>query len=506
MSILMVVNDPGSWPLSIPGVEVVSARRYLTDPAFHRMADTRVFNLCESYSYQSRGYYVSLLAEARGHRPQPDIVTIQDMKSSPLVRAIAEDLDELIQKTLRTVPPGRFELSIYFGKTTAQRDQQLGHRLCGRFPSPLLRAQFIHRNKWHLHSIRPIPANEIPDSHHSLVVEAAQEYFARRYRSMRTAQPPRYTLAILHDPAEPAPPSDPGAIRKFVRAAARLDVATELITKDDSAHLGEFDALFIRATTFVNHYTYRFARRAVAEGLPVIDDPQSIARCTNKVYLAELLRAHGVPTPRTVVLRKDGLADLESALSWPIVLKIPDGSFSRGVHKAHDRAALEHLARRLFEESDLILAQEYVPTAFDWRVGVLNKQPIFVCQYFMSKRHWQIVDHRGTRPREGATRTLGVEQAPPAVVRTALRAANLIGDGLYGVDLKETARGVVVIEVNDNPNVDGAVEGAVLGDALYRRIMEEFVRRLDARRLRANGPAPAALDAVSGRLPRIVRA
>jgi len=175
MPILLVVDNAESWPLSIRGVEVVSARRYLTDPMFHRMANTRVFNLCRSYSYQSLGYYVSLLAEARAQKPEPDTMTIQDMKSSALVRTIAEDCDTLIEKTLRTVRPPEFTLSIYFGKTLAQRDQPLGRRLFGRFRTPLLRAQFIQRrDKWRLQSIRPIPASEIPDAHHETVMSAAE--------------------------------------------------------------------------------------------------------------------------------------------------------------------------------------------------------------------------------------------------------------------------------------------------------------------------------------------
>ncbi len=59
---------------------------------------------------------------------------------------------------------------------------------------------------------------------------------------------------------------------------------TELITRDDSNRLSEFDALFIRETTSVDHHTNRIARKALAEGLVVIDDPESILRCSNKVY------------------------------------------------------------------------------------------------------------------------------------------------------------------------------------------------------------------------------
>ncbi len=69
------------------------------------------------------------------------------------------------------------------------------------------------------------------------------------------------------------------------------------------------------------------------------------------------------------------------------------------------------------------------------------------------------------------------------MVELALKTANLIGDGLYGVDLKQSGDKVVVIEVNDNPNLDAGIEDAYLQDDLYGLILEEFIRRLDIKRL-----------------------
>jgi glutathione synthase/RimK-type ligase-like ATP-grasp enzyme len=143
---------------------------------------------------------------------------------------------------------------------------------------------------------------------------------------------------------------------------------------------------------------------------------------------------------------------------------------------------LHRRASELLEDSDLILAQEYVPTQFDWRVGVLNRAPLYVCQYFMSKNHWQIVKHEADgRFEEGTFKTHAVEQAPREVVELALRATGLIGDGLYGVDIKQTDRGPVVIEINDNPNLEVGVEDAVIKDELYRRVLADLVRRIELR-------------------------
>jgi glutathione synthase/RimK-type ligase-like ATP-grasp enzyme len=161
-------------------------------------------------------------------------------------------------------------------------------------------------------------------------------------------------------------------------------------------------------------------------------------------------------------------------------VKIPDGSFSRGVHKVDTPAELKALTDRLFEDTDLLLAQAFVPTAFDWRVGVLGGEPLFVCQYHMARGHWQIIKHGPNGVREGSHHTLAIADAPPQVIEVALNAASAIGHGLYGVDVKETPNGLAVIEVNDNPNLDHGVEDQVGKEEIWNRLLQWFVKRLEA--------------------------
>src|SRR5690606_18235873 len=129
--------------------------------------------------------------------------------------------------------------------------------------------------------------------------------------------------------------------------------------------------LFIRETTNINHHTFQFACRAEAEGLAVMDDPQSIIRCTNKVYLADLFNARGIPTPKTRLISNQSteiLDQIADELGFPIILKIPDGSFSRGMIKVESRADFDGAVSELLKHSALLLAQEFVFTDFDWRV------------------------------------------------------------------------------------------------------------------------------------------
>ena len=129
-----------------------------------------------------------------------------------------------------------------------------------------------------------------------------------------------------------------------------------------------------------------------------------------------------------------------------------------------------------------MIAQEWLPTAFDWRVGIFDRRALYVCKYFMAPGHWQVIKREADRKLEGSTTAMTVGEAPENVVKTALRAANLIGDGFYGVDIKESNNQCYVMEVNDNPNVDGGNEDGVLKDALYREIMGVFLRRIQERK------------------------
>src|SRR5262245_40025179 len=183
--ILIVANDPRDWPFQIPNVEVLDARSYLTRPEYSDLRGVKLFNLCRSYRYQSEGYYVSLLAEARGHRPLPSVTTIQDLKSQSIVRLVSEDLQELIQQCLSPILANKFTLTIYFGKNLAKRHERLSLHLFNLFQAPMLRAQFARNGSWQLRSITAIPASEIPEGHREFVVQVTTESFAGRPPRLR---------------------------------------------------------------------------------------------------------------------------------------------------------------------------------------------------------------------------------------------------------------------------------------------------------------------------------
>ena len=187
-----------------------------------------------------------------------------------------------------------------------------------------------------------------------------------------------------------------------------------------------------------------------------------------------------------------------------MVVKIPDGSFSRGVHKVEDAEALKKLSDELFEDTDLLLAQKFMPTKFDWRVGVLDGEPLFVCQYQMARGHWQIIKHGPNGAREGGSKTLADRRGAPA--RDRRRAESRARDrrGPLWRRHQGKRRRVVVIEVNDNPNLDHGVEDLVGKDEVWTRLLQlvhQAHRRVTPWRARSAAKSKGVLmtSAIEGR-------
>ncbi|MDX1818656.1 MAG: RimK-like ATPgrasp N-terminal domain-containing protein, partial [Marinobacter sp.] len=373
----------------------------------------------------------------------------------------------------------------YFGQVQHPELKPVARALFEHFPCPILEIVFKRRKAWQIESMRPASPADLSESEQDVFAAALDRFSTIVWRKPRTRRRYRFDLAMLVNPDEAMPPSDEAALKRFEKAGRKLGINVERITRRDYMRLPEYDGLFIRETTAIDHHTYRFARKAEAEGLVVIDDPVSILRCTNKVFLADLLKNNKVPTPRTLIIskdQKDAVDRIVSELGFPVVIKIPDGAFSRGVTKAKDEKELKAGLRDLFRQSALVLAQEYLYTDYDWRIGVLGGRAIYACKYMMVKGHWQIYQHGESRVESGGFETLPTYEVPRNVIQASLNATRLIGNGLYGVDIKQSGNRVAVIEVNDNPSIDSGVEDKFLGGELYTLVMQEFLSRMEAKR------------------------
>lgn len=486
---LIVVEKRSDFRWNAPAARIVTAEEFIAEAVHPRGRPRRVINLCRSFDYLGVGYYCSLLAEARGDRVTPSVEAIQDLLQKTAQLPSLAELNRLVGD-LGSLPRALRALTVhvFFGQVEDPGLVALARQCFELLHCPLLEIVLERTQaEWRISAIKPLDPREIDASRDDAFLSALTLFSRRSWRPTVVHRAPRMDLAILHDPTDPLPPSKIETLEKFAEIGRDMDIRVELIGRHDYSRLTQFDALFIRETTAVVHHTFKFAKRAAAEGMPVIDDPAAILRCTNKAFLAEMLREHGVPTPATRLLTRHTLARFEGSLNYPVVLKVPDGAFSLAVKKAEDWGEFCHVARAMLKESDIVLVQDFMYTDFDWRVGVLAGEPLFVARYHMCPGHWQILQHTADGAYvEGLTEAVALRDTPKRVLDTAVAAARLVGDGLYGVDLKQNASGVFVIEINDNPNIDIGAEDAALGDDLYRRILGHLMDRFEGRLSREN--------------------
>ncbi len=478
---LIVIDHPYSWKNTDIKAKVISVKDYINNPLYQNNASFRIFNLCSSYRYQSYGYYVSLLASARGQRAIPSTSTIKDVQIANVVQSLSYELGDQVNRILYKEANHSLSLDIYFGQTPHTKYKTLAIKLFQVFEVPIFTVNFIKSEKWIIKNIKALTFKDLKNDQKALFYYAAQKHFNKKRYNLPKLNNYSYDIAILINPYEENPPSNKEALERFRKAANKKGVYIEFISKHDTNKINEFDALFIRETTNVNHYTYELSRLAFAEGLVVIDDPWSILRCSNKIYQNELFKKNKIRTPKTLSLTKNMFNDkmLES-IKYPAVLKQPDSAFSLGVIKVNDQNEAKTQLALLFKKTDMVICQEFLYSEFDWRIGILDNKPIYACKYYMTQNHWQIYNwNSDEEDKSGNYETLPISQVPEEIVSLALKAASLIGDGLYGVDLKYVNNKVYVIEVNDNPNIDFGVEDEVLGDELYNMVIDTFVDRIE---------------------------
>lgn len=484
--VLIVVDQLEDWAPYYPSDQVISFEDYLSFRSSPKQR-VRVINLCRDYSYLSEGYYCSLLSEARGHHVIPPSRVLNEVSNPLLYRLKFGELEAAVNRVFKGVDvPSVLSFKSYFGQVKEPGLKRLARQLFDYFPCPILEFSLENNGGWEINQISAISPKMLGDQEQTDFADALNSFSKNVWREQKEKKASRYDLAILVNPKEEMPPSDATALKRFISAGSKLGVTVELIGPGDYLKLPEYDALFIRETTAIDHHTFRFAKKAEAEGMVVIDDSRSIQLCSNKIFLADLFASQNVPAPKTVILHRgkdEQLEQVVETLGLPIILKIPDGSFSRGLEKVNSLEELYAKSKPLFEQSSLLLAQEFLYTDFDWRVGVLNGKPLYACRYYMVKNHWQIYHHQDNKkPTSGGFDTLPTFEVPKYVLDAALKATKPIGNGFYGVDVKESKGKGYVIEVNDNPSIESAVEDKYLGKDLYRLIMEEFVRRIEAKR------------------------
>ena len=187
-----------------------------------------------------------------------------------------------------------------------------------------------------------------------------------------------------------------------------------------------------------------FSRLYTAAGAQVINRPEVIETCGDKLATNAALAAAGVPAPRTgVAFTAEAVLELCERFGYPVVLKPVVGSWGRMVSKLSDRdaveAVLEHKEVLGGPQHKVFYVQEFVrKPGRDIRVFVVGDEVI--AAIYRSSEHWITNTARG-----GSASNCPLTDD---LVEVASAAARAVGGGVLAVDVIESERGLLVVEVN----------------------------------------------------------
>ena len=141
-----------------------------------------MINLCRSYKYLGAGYYVSLLAEARGHKVIPSVRTINDLRRRSLYGLDIEDLNARLGNFL---PAGGrdttdFGILVYFGETGYEPLRDMARQVFEAFPCPILLVEFRRGDTWQIAGIKAGALHKLRDEQQHVFADAQQIWVARR--------------------------------------------------------------------------------------------------------------------------------------------------------------------------------------------------------------------------------------------------------------------------------------------------------------------------------------
>jgi len=130
---VILVDQARDFPNADTPHKVITTGDYLARPKlFAGLGRAKIVNLSRSYNYQSKGYYASLLAEARGHRVIPTVETMLDLRELKLYEQSLPELQEALTAAAtkaRASEDTTFDLLFCFGFVQDQRFEAFGRLL-----------------------------------------------------------------------------------------------------------------------------------------------------------------------------------------------------------------------------------------------------------------------------------------------------------------------------------------------------------------------------------------
>lgn len=243
-----------------------------------------------------------------------------------------------------------------------------------------------------------------------------------------------------------------------------------------------FDLVVPRISTNITEYGLAVLHHFEMQGMPVLNGALAILRARDKLRCLQILSKRGLGIPPSMLIRHP--SSLESSVSRvqgpPVILKLLQGTQGVGVMLAESVKSAESVLDTLWGLGQNILVQKFVAESQgkDVRALVVGDQVVAAMRRRAQEGEFRSNIHRG-----GVGEP--IRRLPKAYRRAAVRASQILGLKVAGVDMLEGTDGPLVMEVNASPGLEG-IEGTTGIDIAGR--IAEYAVRYATRKARSRTP------------------
>ncbi|MEE2747657.1 MAG: RimK family alpha-L-glutamate ligase [Candidatus Thermoplasmatota archaeon] len=265
----------------------------------------------------------------------------------------------------------------------------------------------------------------------------------------------------------------------------------------------EVDAVVPRIGYSITEHGVAIVRQFERMGTFVANSSDGIHNSRDKLHAAQVLSANHIPVPTTALVRD--WRDVERAIRQvggvPCVIKAPEGTQGTGVYLAHTEREASEIAWKVLEDTDRVLVQEYIQESHgrDVRVLVVGGKVVAAMRRRAHGREFRSNFHLG-----GSVESI---ELPEDFARIACKAARLLGLDVAGVDLLESSRGPLLLEVNSSPGLEGIEKASgvnVAGHIMAHVVETHAFTPIDMNQLLSNKEGYGTLSLKVRRYPELV--
>jgi ribosomal protein S6--L-glutamate ligase len=236
------------------------------------------------------------------------------------------------------------------------------------------------------------------------------------------------------------------------------------------------DVVIPRIGTSVTEYGMSVVKQFELMGIPVLNNRRAIALSRDKLRAAQFMASAGLATPPTVALRDPaGLEVLVEQMGGPpVIVKPVRGTQGVGVMLMESVESIRAISETMWGLGQNFVMQKFIAEARgrDIRAFVVGRKVVAAMRRVSHPTDFRANIHRGGR---GEPLKL-----PRAYAQLAIKASTQMGLEVAGVDLLETKKGPLLLEVNSSPGLEGIERytGIDVATTIIQRAEELTKRRV----------------------------